>query len=218
MKNLLEKLKRLLAQPKGVQPITTQTEQESHIDRMIRDLQRKGLFLPNVTKETFEKVLPEMQAIGCSSSFIFSSVAPGTLTLFVFGNDLTSVEVTGDPMAQVPASAVPLNQLQEVAGWLNNHGMHAAQPLLGREAIEKKLEGLMKSCPHGAYVLHAPDKVLTLSRLSPKGQIEHIFINLQKQLGLYTLELDGSEISATRVQFRRRLEQMGTPVRLKARS
>ncbi len=197
------------------------------IDKAIRDLQKKGFLLPmspETCVEDFTKVLPELRTLGCSAVFNFRLVNrdQGQVELLVFSDEgklssyslnLLAADEVQNAIETHANSAIPLSQLQDVSSWLHKHGAVNA-PVLGRDAIEQKLEALMKSCPHGAYVLHAQNKTLTLSRLSPRGHIEHVIINLQKKLGCYTMEVEGTDIETTRVQFKRRLNQMGTPIRL----
>ncbi len=196
-------------------------------EKSIRRLQKNGLLFP-INKETcleiFLKTQGQMHALGCEYVFNFHifNKEEQKLELLVFSADgtLAAYEITDHVNAEVLLQkhaplGIPLSQLQDIAGWLHNHGA-VAGPLLNREAIEKKLEGLIKSCPHGAYVLHTHNKALTLSRLCPRGRIEHLIINLQKQLGGYIIEQEGTQIAATRTQFKRRLEQMGTPVRFRS--
>lgn len=222
---LLFKIKKLESLLKNIKKEARKNGQAVAIDKCIRGLQRKGLLLA-MSKESclegFKHTCPELQTLGYTSAFCFRIIDrdEGTLELLVSSDSghvssySFSVKEPIDIEAllqQKAPLAIPLSQLQDIAGWLHNHGaIHA--PILSREAIEQKLEGLMKSCPHGAYVMHAQNKALTLSRLSPRGQIEHLIINLQKELGCYAIE--GSSVAATRTQFKRRLEQMGTPVRL----
>lgn len=213
----------------GLQSLAIQNSNTLAIERAIRDLQKKGFLLP-MSKESCvdecKKVLPELKTLGCNAVFNFRIVSQddGQAELLVFTDKEelfccpVSLLESGDiqrALQTYAASAIPLSQLQDVAGWLHKHGAVNA-PVLGKDAIEKKLEALMKSCPHGAYVLHTQDKSLTLSRLSPRGHIEHVIINLQKKLGCYTMEVDGADVATTRVQFKRRLNQMGTPIRFKS--
>lgn len=227
MWGLLFKIKKFQTLLKGIQKEATKNSQASAIDKIIRNLQRRGLLLA-ISKESclegFAATLPDLQSLGGKCAFCFRSADydQGLLELLVFSDTgiLASYSLSLKEPVDIQAFlqekapfGIPLSQLQDISGWLHNHGaIHA--PILSREAIEQKLEGLMKSCPHGAYVLHAQNKALTVSRLNPRGQIEHLIINLQKELGCYTIEGSGNDIAATRTQFKRRLEQMGTPVRL----
>lgn len=223
----LFKLKKFDILLKDLEAEAVKNAKTNAIDRSIRDLQKKGFVLP-VSKERcleiFTSTLSELKILGCKCAFCFivADRTHGLLDLLVFSdtgvlssqnvklNDAFDLQAT---LQHKAPSGIPLSQLQDIAGWLHNHGAVNA-PILEPKEIEQKLGKLIKSCPHGAYVLHVPNKALTLSRLSPGGKIEHLIINLQKELGLYTIEREGSEIAATRTQFKRRLEQMGTPIRL----
>ncbi|MBS0635704.1 MAG: hypothetical protein JSR37_09600 [Verrucomicrobia bacterium] len=191
----------------------TETSVDPKIEKIVRDLQRKGFLLPiskELTLEAFHATLPELKALGFKATFNFHKGEKGLeFLLFSSEGECTSHPVD-DPYFHLKPSYIPLSQLQDISGWLHNHGA-ARAPLLSLETIEKKLEGLMKSCPHGAYMLHTHNKTLTLSRLSPLGTIEHMIIDLQKQIGSYSIENEGI---ATRTQFKKRLSQMGTPLRL----
>ncbi len=197
------------------------------VEKVVRTLQKMG-FILHVSKESaydsFCHVHSAMKRLNLEASFIFTHLkkTDPQLDLLVFSQDkvlshhIVDVTEAFDVIALLEKhapSAIPLNQLQDIAGWLDNHGAHHASHLT-REALEKKLESLIHQCPHGAYVLHPIDKALMLSRLSPKGTIEHMLIHLQKQLGCYTLEVEGT---LTRAQFKKRLQQMGTPIRLTVR-
>jgi hypothetical protein len=215
---LLLKIKAFERQLETLQACALKNKERLNIQRAIWDLQKKGLILPlglEATKEAFRANVEEMEALGCNLAFTFiiNNRDEGLLDLLTYSIDGTldcrTVSVRDVPTLPV---GVPLSQLQEVANWLQVHGQVT---LLSTKAIEEKLSKLMNSCPHGAYVLHTADNALTLSRLTPAGKISHLKIDLQKQLGCYTLELQGKEIAATRLEFKRRLEQSGTPVRLK---
>lgn len=227
MWNVFSKIRELESLLQNLKSQALRNQDQLIIDRAIRDLQKKGLLL-SISKETeleaFTATLSEMKALGCHEVFTFhiANREEGALELLVFTQDakLSCYPVDAKQHFNAEAflqkhtpSGIPLSQLQDVSGWLQNHGSQAAT-FLSREAIEKKLEALMHSCPHGAYVLHAQNKALTLSRLIPSGKIEHVIIDLQKRLGCYTIEREGKDIPATRTQFKRRLEQMGTPIRL----
>lgn len=227
MLGMLLKIKKFRSLLKVIEKEAFKNAEALTIDKAIRSLQRKGLLLATTKEsclESFAATLPDLQSLGCKSAFCFrvADREKGKLELLVFSNsgELSSYSYnvkdpvdTQEFLQEKAPSGIPLGQLLDISGWLHKHGaIHA--PILSREAIEQKLGKLMKSCPHGAYVMHAQNKALTLSRLSPRGQIEHLIINLQKELGCYTIEGSGSDIAATRTQFKRRLEQMGTPIRL----
>jgi len=189
------------------------------VEKTRKNLQHKGLFFQGTIAEAshaFIATLAHMRAIGCKKAFTY--IFDSGLKLLLFSDDellsCHAVEaVSALDALKTHGRLVSLTQLQEVAGWLHNHGV-AHTPLIDRASIEKKLVCLMQSCPHGAYVLHAHNATLTLSRLSPVGKVEHLLIDLQHEVGCYTMELDGVAVSATRIQFKKKLEQMGTPLRL----
>lgn len=195
------------------------------IDKVIRDLQKRGFLLPMAKEACFDACRynkNELAAINCKSTFNFNIVdkETGLLELLVYTLDGKTAAYPLPALSDFQAhikkhaqDAIPLSQLQDISGWLHNHGR---SNLITLDALENKLESLIHSCPHGAYVLHTQNKILTLSRLSPRGQIEHVTINLFKEPGIYTLQFQGQEFAATRAQFKKRLTQMGTPVRVKA--
>lgn len=215
-----------LAQPKQVIAAKTASHHvEEAIEKVIRDLQKRGFLQLMPGQQAHEPFSAVLKALDINSCFTFHVVdrTQGSLELHVFHQDGTLVRHAVDAscpfdhdafLQQHAPSGIPVSQLQDVSGWLQKHNWQAASPLLDKSAIEKKLEGLMKSCPHGAYVMHTHDKTLTLSRLSPGGKIEHMIINLQKRLGSYSLEVDGKAIAATSAEFKKRLQQMGKPIRL----
>ncbi len=210
------------------QPVAAKTASQigsDAIEKVIRDLQKRGFLQLMPDKHTHEPFSTVLKALDLRSCFTFHIVdrTEGSLELHVFHQDGTLVRHPVDAscpfdhdafLQQHAPSGIPVSQLQDVSGWLQKHNWHPASPLLDKSAIEKKLEGLMKSCPHGAYVMHTQDKALTLSRLKPGGKIEHMIINLQKRLGSYSLEIDGKDIAATRAELNKRLQQMGKPIRL----
>ena len=115
--------------------------------------------------------------------------------------------------------AIPLSQLQEISTLLKNHATTDASltGLLSIKEIEEKLSTLLKNYPQGAYILH-PSKedekhALILSRIHQQGKIDHVTIDLGKNLGQYTI----CNEKQTRLQFKRRLEQMGVPLQLRMR-
>lgn len=186
-------------------------------EKAIGDLQKRGFYLP-MTKdaciEAFTKAYSHLKTLGCESVFTINHIdrEKAVLQQLVFSCDgtLKSTFMPLEAAYSPPAGSLPLGQLQDVSAWLERHGM----PLVGLDAIEKRLESLIHACPHGAYVLHTHNKELTLSRVTPLGQIEHIVVNLINEPGSYTLELTSGRKLATRTQFKRRLEQMGTPIKL----
>jgi hypothetical protein len=113
-------------------------------------------------------------------------------------------------------SMLPLSQLEEIALWLTSHGNGGALfAPLSSHIVEEKLATLMRECPSGAYVLY-PNETggLVLSRLLKQGQICHFSINLTKNPGCYTFDIAGTPYSAGRSEFKRKLEMMGTPLRI----
>jgi len=215
--SLFRKIKTFERQLETLQAFALKNKERMKIQRAIWDLQKKGLILPmslEETKAAFMANIHEMKSLGCTQAFTFliTNREEGLLDLLIHSVDgeCKNSKVNVNEPYTLP-SGIPLSQLQEVANWLEVHGkVH----LLGTKEIEAKLSRLMSSCPHGAYVLHTADNALTLSRLTPAGKISHLKIDLQKELGCYTLELEGKEIAATRLAFKRRLEQSGTPVRI----
>lgn len=111
-----------------------------------------------------------------------------------------------------------LSQLQDVSLWFETHGVSYSGAFeLKSKVIEEKLSKLMDSCPHGAYIMYPAEKgTLKLSRLLHYGNVHHVVIDLTKQPGSYTFNLTGSNYSASRSEFKRKLEQMGTPLKLKS--
>ncbi len=183
------------------------------LEKTIHGLKLKGLFFQGTKEEAhaaFLSCLAHVEALGCQR--VVTYIVEEELLRVVFSKE-GIITFPFDELEQ-KEPLVSLSQLQEIAAWLDNHGVSHA-PWLDLRAIEKKLANLMRSCPHGAYMLHAHNRTLTLSRLSPAGRIEHLPIDIQKELGCYTLTVDGKEIAATRIQFKKRLQQMGTPLRLK---
>jgi hypothetical protein len=196
-------------------------------EKTVRSLQAKGLLIPLDPQNALQAFLQhhaEMSSISAKYiyNFYIDDAALQKLSLFVFSDDqslkIHKICYTENFNYQAfihehAPSGIPLSQVQDISGWLHNHGSTSPH-VLNQDTLEKKLESLMKSCPHGAYVLHTSNKALTLSRLCPRGRIEHLIVNLQKQIGCYTIEQEGIETAATRTQFKRRLAQMGTPLRL----
>ncbi len=202
--------------------IAPQNTGQEHIDKVIRGLQKQGFLLPLNDPKNYEALLQDL-AISAAFTFHIIDREQGALELIVFyqdgkvANHAVDAKAPFDEkafLAKHAPDAIPLSQLQDVSGWLDNHNWQTKSPLLTLDAIEKKLAKLMRSCPHGAYMLHTQNKSLTLSRLSPGGKIEHMIINLQKRLGYYSLEVDGKAVASTRSEFKKRLQQMGKPIRL----
>lgn len=222
--SLMLKLNSFERQLEILQACALKNQERMKIQRAIWELQKKGLILPlseEATKEAFVANAKELQSLGCRLAFTFliKDREKGLLDLLTYSVDDTfeSRTVSVQEKLNLP-SGVPLSQLQEVASWLEVHGKVAYfGSTLGTKEIEEKLTKLMNSCPHGAYLLHTAENALTLSRLTPAGKISHLKIDLQKELGCYTLELQGKEIANSRLEFKRRLEQSGTPVRLTAK-
>lgn len=218
--SLMLKINSFERQLETLQACALKNKERMKVQRAIWELQKKGLILPlneEATKEAFVANEKELKSLGCKLAFTFliKDREKGLLDLLTYSADNTfdRCTVSVQETLTLPAG-VPLSQLQEVACWLEVHGKVA---YLGTKEIEEKLTKLMNSCPHGAYLLHTAENALTLSRLTPAGKISHLKIDLQKELGCYTLELQGKEVASTRLEFKRRLEQSGTPVRLSAR-
>ncbi len=211
-KNRIRNFFTILKARTELQEISKKIDNKKRLDEQeknVHALKLKGLFFQGSVEEAeaaFRRHLPQMEALGCQKAVTY--ILDPDLKMVVFSRSgIEHAADEGEPL-------VSLSQLQEVAAWLDNHGVSHA-PLLDLASIEKKLAALMSSCPHGAYMLHAHNKALTLSRVSPVGRVEHLPIDIQKELGCYTLIIDGKEVAATRIQFKKRLEQMGTPLRLK---
>lgn len=211
------------------------------INKKLWELQRKGL-LSHQESEEVKKALsacaPQMQAIRCPHVFtlVVVSQKEGLLDLILFSEEnerhlqysvkvfdcyavgekqFDTVEVL---IAEIAPYAMPLSQMQEIAGLLETHstGKGTISHILSTRTIEQKLSSLLKSYPQGAYILHPPQEEtdrnsLILSRIHQKGKIDHLKIDLEKHLGHYTI----CDERQTRVQFKRRLEQMGIPLRLR---
>lgn len=210
------------------------------INTRLWELKRKGLFTP-LAKEEAEQALiacsHEMQAIHCPHAFTFrvKSLEEGSFELLIYtlktkecqsyeiaydAQELQSVEAL---LAKLAPYAMPLSQLQEVAGWLKVHAssQFRVSQILSTAMIEQKLAELLKVYPQGAYILHPAQEAkrnsLILSRIQQKGAIQHMTVDLEKALGHYTIcDEQGREASKTLVQFRRTLEQMGNPLRLRS--
>ncbi len=215
-------------------------QKQERIHKTMWELQRKGLLSyesEEQTREVLIQVAGHMKAIQCSHAFTLRVVSKeeGRLELTIFcETDRTfafhslmcadgfcieekvfdSIEAV---VAHVAPYAMPLVQLQEVARMLETHAtdQHVICHMLSTNVIEQKLSALLKYHPQGGYIVHPTNEegrnVLMLSRIYQKGKIDHFKIDLSKHLGHYTI----CEERQTRLQFKRRLEQMGTPLRVR---
>ncbi len=192
----------------------------------------------------FQTLEPTLEALGCEKAFVFriTSRQTGSIDFFLFEEGCLSCHAislthklgslvvgkssnrgeiydSADSLIAAHArDAICLSQLEDVSMWLKTHGVAYGMPQhLHSKAIEEKLTKLMDSCPHGAYILYPEEQgKLKLSRLLHHGGVHHFTIDLTKHPGSYTFALPGSCYSASRTEFKRKLEQMGTPVKLRS--
>lgn len=220
-------------------------QEQQVINKKLWELQRKGLIGHHDIESTeplFRSYIPQMKAVNCSHVFVLFVVSKeeGILELVVFGTENErlvnysidikkafeieekSFDTIEELLAVYAPYGLPLNQLQDVASWLDVHatGERKISHIFSTSAIEQKLSDILKSYPQGAYILHPGDdpreNSLKLSRIYQKGKIHHLTVDLTEQLGYYTISDEQGRLACqTRVQFKRSLEQMGIPLRLK---
>jgi hypothetical protein len=214
------------------------TEEKSKVDALIWRCQKKGFVSHHDVESAKEAMAAHtwlcdaLQVSGAYDICIVSkekgalqlvSVAKGSCTVLdiMLKKPLGVYSIQGKRFATIEAllatycpAMVPLSQLQEVALWLQAHGSARAVPLTS-QLVEEKLSKLMRDCPTGAYLLY-PRKGggLALSRLLKHGQISHFSITLTANPGGYTFDIAGSPYYASRAEFKRKLEMMGTPLRI----
>lgn len=230
--DLKEDLKQELGKIVNIKPVETppiSDKEKEAIYKAFIKLKTKGYVLPlgkEANLESMQSYLPHMRALNCSRVFAIKllNLDEGALELVLFSDDekletfpLTLNEKVEEVVNEkVPSDSVSVNQLEEVASWLENHG-DASGPKVSMSTIEKRLNALMQrnACPHGAYVLHAAEKKLTLSRVNYKGEITHASIDFKNKHGLFTHDITGQAISESRTQFKKRLSGIGQPARIR---
>ncbi|MBS0656547.1 MAG: hypothetical protein JSR46_12280 [Verrucomicrobia bacterium] len=218
---------------------------QQRINKKLWELQRKGLLSPGDSETAAGELCSyetQMRAVNCGSAFVLLVVSKeeGLLELTVFSLDPHGVtkyqidinsafqiedksfDTIEEALAVYAPLGLPLNQLQDIASWFENHatGEYKISHILSTSAIEQKLSDLLKTCPQGAYILHPGDQTaknsLKLSRIHQKGKIHHLTVDLAKRLGYYTISDEQGKLACqTRLQFRRSLDQMGMPLRLR---
>lgn len=226
--------------------IAKRHQEQQSISKRLWELQRKGLLgyqdVENV-QTLFYSYTAQMKAVNCIHTFalVVISKEDGLLELLVFNAESEQLkkysitviddfqvennrfETIEELLSVYAPSGLPLNQLQDVASWLETHATseHKISHILNTSEIEQKLSDLLKTSPQGAYILHPDDEQkgnsLKLSRIYQKGKIHHLTVDLTKRLGYYTISDEQGQLACqqTRIQFRRSLEQMGIPLRLK---
>lgn len=234
------KILQLKRQINGLRIQAEKSKEQSIVERFVWQITRRGFTTSLDEKGIHETFLPlknSLHAIGCSHAFTFRVVSreDGRFEFFLLGENscqkialclkkelgkITVLEnderykTIDEFIASYAKDAICLNQLQDVAMWLEKHGASVCD--LKSSEIEEKLTKLMDRCPHGAYIMYPGIKgTITLSRLLHQGDVHHFTIDLKRQPGSYTFDLKGSHYSASRSEFIRKLSQMGTAVRLK---
>jgi hypothetical protein len=213
-------------------------------NKKIWELKRKGFFSAGEQNELIAMLkshCSEMNAIHSSHGFAFATNMQEThlIDLIIYTLETDKVFVHTIQLAETyllqneaeeksfdtpeqlltffVAKAIPLSQLQEISLFLKSHATTETSltHLLSMQEIEEKLTTLLKNYPQGAYIIH-PTKddeknALILSRIHGQGTIDHLKIDLGKNLGQYTI----CDEKQTRLQFKRRLEQMGVPLQIR---
>jgi hypothetical protein len=223
---------------------TKREHKRSLINRKIWELKRKDFFAFGEKEEIIALLKSrqlELQAIRSSHAFAFTQSqedeANGHLFIYALetdsvfmhpiifaenyivqnGEETHQFETPEEVLTFFVPKAIPLFQLQEIGNLLKNHATADSSliSLFSMKEIEEKLSALLKNYPQGAYILH-PSKedeknALMLSRIHQQGKIDHLKIDLGKNLGQYTILNE----KQTRLQFKRKLEQMGVPLQLR---
>jgi len=236
------KIRQLRAKIERLQKIAKANKIKTAIEKSLWQLQRKSFISPmdhTVIVDVYKELFPYVRSLGnmliftlriCDrDSGILQFILLEETKQSVFKillddqNGVTVVDHNAyfDTVEQFiqayTENAIPFSQLQDIAIWLEAHGFEKEGVFhLLSKSVEEKLSALMQSCPNGAYILYPGQKgTLQLSRLLKRGEICHMTIDLQKAKGCYTFVLPSAAYSASRSEFKKKLEQMGAPVKVK---